>query len=297
MTQESIRKVAEKLGRIRVYPFGRRSGDLAQPRRRRTRLTAAWIAIIVEILIIMPGTYLYLTSRDERRKERQYQAWQVISAADGRKWGGGRASALQDLNREGVELRAVNLSGAFLTGLILPNADLKHSQLDSVNFNGADLHGARMARTSLRHANLGVSNLRDAEFVFARADGASFVGARLCGAVFIGASLRGALFHDANLQDVRFDGADLRGAVFPMNDVPLGASFREANIDGIQASETFIQQAFRTGAVTQSDAFWSLYRGTHDLDWRIRWVQQDTARGQRGADRRRNCADLRHPTQ
>lgn len=294
--------IRKTLGRVRlpgvqVAPIGRRKTDHSSDHTP-GRGGVPWevIAIIVQILIVLPSAWLYVTSRGERTKARQYQAWEVVASSHGRGWSGGRDLALEDLNRGGISLRAVDLSGAQMDSLRLPNADLKFARMPGTRLSGADLHGAKLARTTLRGANLGAANLRDAEFAFAHADSVLFDGARLCGALFIGADLRGSRFSETNLRDAQFDGADLRGAIFPMTDLPPGASFREANIEGMRAPESFVRQARATGAVTQSQGLWELYRGSHERDWRDRWVAHDSARILRGADRKRDCPDLRPAT-
>ncbi|HEX6370755.1 MAG TPA: pentapeptide repeat-containing protein [Longimicrobium sp.] len=256
---------------------------------RRSRDFVGWMAILVELAIVLPPVALYFNGRQARARQRQYQAWQVIGDAQGHGWSSVVVVALEDLNEGGFTLRAVNLSNAPVGALNLPNADLKHARMVRADLPGSDLHGARMARTDLRGVNLEGANLRDAEFAFANAGGARFDDAALCGALLIGADLRRASFRGARLRDVRFDGADLRGAVFDLDSIPAGSSFRDANITGLRAPDSFVEQARTAGARAYAQASWNAYRESHELDLRKRWVEQDLPRSRRGRDRRRDC--------
>ena len=47
----------------------------------------------------------------DTRKSRHYTAWQTINSALGKPGNGGRTDALQDLNRDGIQLDGISLSG------------------------------------------------------------------------------------------------------------------------------------------------------------------------------------------
>ena len=80
-----------------------------------------------------------------------------------------------------------------LSGLRLPELNLRQSVLTGVDFGGCDLTGA---------------DLSDADLF-----GAVFDGAKSSGARFEGSDLRGARFRDAELADANFRAADLRPGV------------------------------------------------------------------------------------
>lgn len=152
---------------------------------------------------VLVAAVSYIGGADERSKQQQYQAWQVINGSEG-KPGGARSYALQDLNQDGISLQKLNLESADLNQVQLEGADLY-----SVNLKGASLRGA-----NLRGAHLADANLNRALMYEARLDNADLRGARvivtdLTGAVLTGTSLRGAWLVSAVLSY-----ADLRGANF-----------------------------------------------------------------------------------
>jgi uncharacterized protein YjbI with pentapeptide repeats len=91
-----------------------------------------------------------------------------------------------------ANLRYADLSGAYLCGANLHDADLHDA-----NLRYADLSGAYLCGANLHDADLHDANLRYAD---------------LSGAYLCGADLSGANLHDANLSDADLRYADLRGA-------------------------------------------------------------------------------------
>src|ERR1041384_374061 len=69
-------------GKIGFY--GRRATD-RMPNRLKKLKFRTWVRMVefTFVLLAFPATISYLLSGDERRKERQYQAWQVVALADG----------------------------------------------------------------------------------------------------------------------------------------------------------------------------------------------------------------------
>jgi hypothetical protein len=63
---------------------------------------------------VLIAVIFYFSESGDRLKQKQYQAWQVINTAQGKGGSGGRIEALQELNRDGVPLVGVDVSGAFL---------------------------------------------------------------------------------------------------------------------------------------------------------------------------------------
>lgn len=117
-----------------------------------------------------------------QRKAKIFQAWQVITTAQGKPVSGGRDLALRDLIHEGQNLAKVDLSNAILTG--------------------ADLSGAKLCGADLSAADLTLANL----------SGARFLEANLSGAILLGANLHKAQLFRADLSGAGLGGADLSGA-------------------------------------------------------------------------------------
>src|SRR5262252_6554824 len=112
---------------------------------------------------VLAGVIFYFSESGDRIKQRHYQAWQVINTAQGKGGSGGRVEALQELNKDGIPLVGVDVSGAFLQGVYLERArlvrsnfnaaDLRDSVFDFADFTDADLHAANFRHGNLRHAD------------------------------------------------------------------------------------------------------------------------------------------------
>lgn len=237
---------------------------------------------IVNLALIAPASIAYLLSADERDKARQYQAWQVISLGVGQSASGGRIPALQDLAVSGVPLQKINLGGAYLREIAIPKADLKWALGDHADFAGANLRRTIFARGVFNQAHFFRANLNQADFSFAAAQNSRFNEASACGGLFIGAVLRGADFDGAKLQGARFDGADLRGAKFTSVSLPENARFRDANVAGLRAPRSFVEQALLQGAVSiADDAAWSRHTMAINPRLESEWPQADKGRAER----------------
>lgn len=152
-------------------------------------------------LSVLIAVVFYFAESGDRIKQKHYQAWQVINTAQGKGGSGGRIEALQELNRDGVPLVGVDVSGAFLQGLRLLKAGLARS-----NFEAGDLRDAVLRSSDFHYANLHSANLRNAD-------------------------LTGANFTEASLADSDLNGADLSGADFTGTDLAR-ADLRHANLAG-----------------------------------------------------------------
>ena len=120
-------------------------------------------------LSVLVAVIFYYAESGDRRKQKHYQAWQVINTAQGKGGSGGRIEALTELNEDRVPLVGVDVSGAFLMGVRLIKAGLSRS-----NFETADLREAILRSSDFRFANLHSANLRGAD-----ASGANFTEAAL----------------------------------------------------------------------------------------------------------------------
>ena len=78
----------------------------------------------VERLSILFAVIVYFAGRDDRLKQKHYQAWQVINTAQGKGGSGGRIEALRELNRDGVPLVGADVAGVYLQNLSLVGASL-----------------------------------------------------------------------------------------------------------------------------------------------------------------------------
>ena len=76
----------------------------------------------------------YCADTGNRRKQKHYQAWQVINTAQGKGGNGGRIEALQELNADRVSLAGVDIAGAFLQGLQLRRANLVRAKMAAADF-------------------------------------------------------------------------------------------------------------------------------------------------------------------
>lgn len=176
-----------------------------------------------ESIAIASAAAVFLLEGSDRRKAKHYEAWQVISSALGQVADGGRAQALEDLNRDRVDLE----------GVAAPNADLsrvrlERAKLDRANFEGTQLDGADLRRANLRGANLRGANLRSAEM-----NGADLNGADLSGADLSNAKLNDAYLENAILHNTDFSFADLRYAQLGGAELD-GAELRHASVEETQ---------------------------------------------------------------
>jgi uncharacterized protein YjbI with pentapeptide repeats len=111
--------------------------------------------------------------------------------------------------RRPFALFRANLSGQWLAGEDLRDADLFSANLSDANLIGANLIGANLSFAFLTGANLTAAFLIDANLSFAYLTGANLRGANLIGADLRGANLTGAYLSDANLSSANLSGADL----------------------------------------------------------------------------------------
>ena len=195
---------------------------------------------LVQMVAFVFGAYQFWANRKERlaadvtsdaqaRKDANYQAWQVVNAAQGKGGSGGRIDALADLARNRVSLAGVNLDGAWLEaidlqGAILPQASLRGSnlqasQLRRANLERADLTDANLTATKFDRAHLKAANLSGARLSAASLEGADLTdvtGWRQIRSISH-ASVRGVL--NAPVGFVEW--AVMNGAVGPDSDAPL----------------------------------------------------------------------------
>jgi hypothetical protein len=187
-------------------------------------------------LSVLVAVVFYFSEAGDRRKQKHYQAWQVINTAQGKGGSGGRIEALSELNADGVPLVGVDVSGAFLQGVRLIEAELLRA-----SFEDADLRDAVLRNSDLRYANLHSTNLRRADLSRANLSEATLQDADLNGA-----NLSGADFTDADLSSADLRHANLRGIRWQKL-----KAVQSVNIYGaLNAPEGFAEWAVRHGAIS-----------------------------------------------
>ena len=168
-------------------------------------------------LSVLVAIIFYFAESGDRRKQKHYQAWQVINTAQGKGGSGGRIEALQELNKDHEPLVGVDASSAFLQGIVLHGANLlrcdlsgadlrmsdlsstnlEYSDLSQANFRSANLHGADLKDTSLENADMTDVSLQDADLNGAKLDKADLTRADLSGVKWRGiASIDHAVIKD-----------------------------------------------------------------------------------------------------
>lgn len=182
---------------------------------------------------VLVAVIIYFSEAPDRRKQKHYQAWQVINSAQGQSGGGGRAEALEELHHDHVPLVALNVSKAYLQGVKLPGADLHRSEMNDADLRDSDLHGANLESANLS-ANLRNSDLRRANLIDANLTDADLTGADLGGADLSGADLSRAELVAANLANANWRKI---------------TSVKDANVSGVRnAPEGFVSWALTHGA-------------------------------------------------
>lgn len=186
-------------------------------------------------LSVLVAVIFYYAEAGDRKKQKHYQAWQVINTAQGKGGSGGRIEALQELNADREALVGVNASGSFLQGVRLHGAnllrcDLSAADLRMSDFSGANLENAELSSANFREANLKGAMLRDADLA--------------------GADLNGADFSQTELSGLNLEDADLRHADLAGIRYEKLKSVKGANIAGVRnAPAGFAQWAIARGAI------------------------------------------------
>jgi hypothetical protein len=185
---------------------------------------------------ILFAAIVYFAGASDRLKQKHYQAWQVINTAEGKGGNGGRIDALQELNDDRVSLIGVHVSGAYLQGLRLEQAQARRAIFAEADLRDADFQRASLPDADLHSANLRGANLRDCNLAGARLDDADLVGADLA---------------EADLSGVALDRADLREANLEhLKNWQAIKSLDKANVLGVRnAPAGFVDWARKKGAV------------------------------------------------
>lgn len=241
----------ERIRRSKPLPWNEHKGSLSPQWTllfHRLEWWLGWVAwalgrwALLEVLEYL-GTFsvliavvFYFADSANRVKQRHYQAWQVIDAAQGKGGSGGRIEALQQLNEDRVPLIGLDASGAFLQGI-----QLQEARLNRCNLQASDLRDSSFAGAHLENAKLDNANFRKASLENAYLEDASMMGVDLSEANLV----------RANLSGTDLDGADLRGA--DLNQVHWQGirSVHMANVYGVRNAPTgFLDYAMSHGALS-----------------------------------------------
>jgi len=185
-------------------------------------------------LSVLVAVIFYFGESGDRRKQKHYQAWQVINTAQGKGGSGGRIEALQELNEDHQPLVGLDAPGAFLRGVQLAGANLLRCNLEATDLRDSHLPGA-----DLEDAHLDSANFRAGDLHLARLRNASLLDADLAGANLAGADLSGANLENADLRNTNLSGTLWRDI----------KSIQGANIYGVHnPPEGFLPWALQHGA-------------------------------------------------
>jgi hypothetical protein len=191
------------------------------------------------IFSVLVAVIFYFSESGDRRKQKHYQAWQVINTAQGKGGSGGRIEALQELNDDHQPLVGLDAPGAFLQGVQLSGANLLRCNLEATDLRDSHLGSADLEYANLRSANFRSGDLHRANFQYAD----------LADADLVGANLAGADLQRANLENADLRNTDLAGVIW--RDIK---SIQGANVYGIRnAPEGFLAWALAHGAQSTPD--------------------------------------------
>jgi Pentapeptide repeats (8 copies) len=153
---------------------------------------------------VLIAVIFYFSEAGDRKKQKHYQAWQVINTAQGKGGSGGRIEALQELNMDGVPLVGVDAVGAFLQGVKLHRANLLRCALQGADLRMSDLSESNLEYADLKSANLRQANLTRANLKNSDLDDSDLVEADLTDADLSRANLNNADLRNTNLSGIRW---------------------------------------------------------------------------------------------
>ena len=142
---------------------------------------------------------------------------------------------------------SLDLEGAFLSGIKLPSADLRHDNLGGADLTGGDFRMSDLSGANLTGAHLFRANLPQATLIGAQLAGCSLTRANLANctlrhALLKGADLSYAALSYADLEQADLSGANLTGADFSW------ANLSNADLRGATLTSTSLMMTNMTGA-------------------------------------------------
>ena len=167
----------------------------------------------------------------------------------------GDRSTGETFERDFVHGRAkLDLSGAFLSGVRLPRADLAHDDLSRADLTGANLQYSRLMGTNLQSAHISRANLSHTDLTLANMPGCTLIRSDLSSSHLGRALLTGANLSYSDLQYVNLEGANLSGANLAYTDLSW-ANLSGANLRGANLASTSLKLADLTGADLRGASF------------------------------------------
>lgn len=157
-------------------------------------------------LSVMFAVLVYFNEAPDRKKQKHYQAWQVINTAQGKSGSGGRNLAMEELNADKIPLVGVDVSRAALQALRLPNANLLRANLEAADLRDCVFDGAHLEVSNLLNANLRNAKLRGVHLRDSSLEGTDLFGADLTGADISYSTLKEADLRYADLKDLKWEG-------------------------------------------------------------------------------------------
>jgi uncharacterized protein YjbI with pentapeptide repeats len=209
------------------------------------------LAAMLAVIAVLTSSAYYVFDRPTRERNSIFSAWQIVLSMEGKKGGGARQTAIDQLRQHREDLSGIVLDHAILSGLTLANASIhnasfRYSELSGINFLKARLMNCTlysamcdkgnfascvMDSVNLNHAHLKDCDMRNALFRLCVAD--SFTS-------FNGATLSRAEIHNSIFFKSNFDNAILIHSVITSSDI-CNCRFRHADLSylglsGVKAS-------------------------------------------------------------
>ncbi|HIK28498.1 MAG: pentapeptide repeat-containing protein [Oscillatoriaceae bacterium SKW80] len=163
--------------------------------------------------------------------------------------------AIADLS--GADLKQSNLSGAFLSHVIMNRANFIGANLTKANLSHVRASGANFSSTQLMQANLHQAILNNASLTGADLQQANFSNANLQAARLAQVKASGASFQSANLTKSEWQKADLSGADFSGSNLQnadlsssrlVGANLSNANLEKVNFRNANLSSADLRGS-------------------------------------------------
>jgi uncharacterized protein YjbI with pentapeptide repeats len=149
----------------------------------------------------------------------------------------GRRNASNDSRTKPLDLRGVNLQGAYLAQANFNAADFRGSNLSDTNFEQALLVGANFSQCQLSRASFIEAALNEANFSKATLKQANLAQAHLIAAVLLQADLQSAILDQASLSQANLVLAQLQGTSF------VKANLNAATLIGADLTDTIFSTA------------------------------------------------------
>ncbi|NEQ36737.1 MAG: globin [Okeania sp. SIO3I5] len=190
-----------------------------------------------DVISVIVAVVLFVKEAPDRKKEFHYQAWSIIDAAKGVKDSQARFMAIQDLNKDGISLRSLQVSGAYLANIDLKNANLNEANLSEVNLENANLKKANLSYANLSSAKLSTSNLTEANLSFTNLKNANISNSKLNYSNLVCADLSNTNLSGANLTGASLSGANLTETYL------VGANLKDAKVSIYELSNAYLKDA------------------------------------------------------